>query len=284
MSEIKKIIPRRKYGWKKGKRDALDVKYTIDSKTSLSLAPTKIDLRLNCPPIYDQGNLGSCTANALAFAYQFDELKQNTKSKFIPSRLFTYYDERVIEGTVPFDSGAEIRDGIKSINTTGVCEESLWPYDTSKFTVKPLPICFTNATKCKSVLYHYVEQNIVALKTPLLSGYPIVFGFNVFESFESDALTTTGIMHMPAKAEQVIGGHAVAIVGYDDDFVIDGVKGAFIIRNSWGALWGLKGYFYMPYNFILTGNASDFWVVQQVSNVACATVDTKPTGCSCILL
>jgi len=253
------IPPRsRRYGWKKDKPCDHDQFHDFPCKWTHSTVK-KVDLREKCPIVYDQGQLGSCTANAIAGAYHFDEMKENETSPFVPSRLFIYYNERDMEGHVDEDSGAEIRDGIQSINTVGVCPESEWEYDISKFTEKPPAACYETAKNHHSVEYKRVQQSLSQLKACLAEGFPIVFGFLVYESFESAHVAQTGEMPMPSKSEECLGGHAVVAVGYDDD------KKHFIIRNSWGYTWGDQGYFYMPYDYMTnSGLASDFWTVRKV--------------------
>jgi len=259
----------RVYGWKRDKNDHRDHKLRLTMK-NIEL-PSKVDLReeFTFPEPYDQGSLGSCTANAIGFAYQYDEIIQNNSSCFMPSRLFIYYNERKMEGTIHEDSGAEIRDGIKSINTHGVCKETLWPYTIDKFTLTPTQECYDEGRKCQAVSYSRVEQDIYSIKTMIHNKRPIVFGFMVYESFESKEVSKTGMMTLPKpKKEKCCGGHAVICIGYSDEIDFkDGSKGAFIIRNSWGPDWGDKGYFYMPYKFLLNPDlASDFWVVHQVTD------------------
>uniref|UniRef100_A0A6C0BK08 Peptidase C1A papain C-terminal domain-containing protein n=1 Tax=viral metagenome TaxID=1070528 RepID=A0A6C0BK08_9ZZZZ len=259
----------RKYGWKKDKSDARDHVLKLCRKPVQ--LPSCVDLRkeITLPEIYDQGDLGSCTANAIGFAYQYDEISQKNSNCFMPSRLYIYYNEREIEHTVLEDSGAELRDGMKSINRDGVCQEPSWPYVINRFTQKPTKECYDEGKKCKSVSYSHVEQDIISLKTVLNHKLPIIFGFIVYESFESEIVAKTGIMPMPkTQNEPCLGGHAVVCVGYDDDKIMgDGNKGAMIIRNSWGHGWGDQGYFYMPYDFITNPQfASDFWVLNQVTN------------------
>jgi C1A family cysteine protease len=249
----------KRYGWIPDLPDQRDHLYAAPV-VHLAKLPAKMDLRAKCPPVYDQGQLGSCTSNAIGAAIQFDRMKQKRKPNFVPSRLFIYYSERVIEGTVNSDSGAQIRDGIKSVAHNGDCPENEWPYDIARFSVKPPPTCYKDALKYKAVAYQRVVQALSQLKGCLASGYPIVFGFTVYESFEGAAVARTGKMPMPKPSEKVLGGHAVLAVGYDD------TAQRFIVRNSWGKGWGMQGYFTMPYAYLTDNNLSDdLWTVRLVS-------------------
>jgi C1A family cysteine protease len=221
--------------------------------------PPAVDLGQHCPPVYDQGQLGSCTANAIGAAIQYDEIKQGLPS-VMPSRLFVYYNERVIEGTVGTDSGAMIRDGIKSVNQLGVCPESDWPYDLSYYAIQPSNACYLHAADTKAVLYQRVTRDLDHMRACLAGGYPFVFGFSVYASFESGAVARTGVVPMPKHGESLLGGHATLAVGYDD------ASSRFIVRNSWGTTWGDSGYCTMPYAYLTTrGLASDFWTIRSVS-------------------
>jgi C1A family cysteine protease len=248
-----------RYGWVRDLPDQRDHLYAAPV-AFLTALPPLVDLRPNCPPIYDQGQLGSCTANGIGGAIQFERMKQNLSPNFVPSRLFVYYNERVIEHTVNTDSGAQIRDGIKSVAKQGDCPETEWPYDITKFTVKPPTRCYTDAVKYRAVQYQKLVQDINQMKGCLASGYPFVFGFTVYESFESNAVASSGVVPMPQPSEQVVGGHCVDAVGYDDS------QQRFIVRNSWGTSWGMNGYCTMPYAYLTDPNlASDFWTIRLVA-------------------
>ena len=245
-----------RYGWIPDLPDVRDQMYAAPFASAAAL-PAKVDLRPHCPVIYDQGQLGSCTGNSIAGAVQFERMKQKMTPNFIPSRLFIYYNERVIEGTVNTDSGAQIRDGIKVVAKEGVPAENDWPYDIAKFADKPPKAAYNDALKDRAVQYQRLVQNALQLKGCLASGYPFVFGFTVYESFESQQVAQTGIVPMPAQGETVLGGHAVLAVGYDDS------QQRFIVRNSWGETWGMKGYFTMPYAYVTDAHlASDFWTIR----------------------
>lgn len=247
------------YGWTRDLPDNRDYLYVAPPQILANLPPS-VDLRPQCPPVYDQGQLGSCTSNAIAGAVEFDLIKEQQKRIFVPSRLFLYYNERVMEGTQDTDSGAEIRDGIKSVASQGDCPEDLWPYDISKFAVKPPAQCYQSAKQYEAVKYQRLQQDLNQLKGCLASGYPFVFGFTVYSSFESQQVATTGHASMPQPGEEVVGGHAVVAVGFDDS------QQWFLVRNSWGTSWGMNGYFTMPYTYLLDQNlSSDFWTISVVS-------------------
>lgn len=246
------------YGWVRDMPDLRDVMYAAPLLRFPQGLPSAVDLRSKCPPIYDQGQLGSCTGNGIAGAIEFDQAKQGT-AEFTPSRLFIYYNERVIEGTVSQDSGAQIRDGIKSVGTLGAPRETDWPYDIAKFAQKPPAVAYSDAKKDLVSSYTRVAQNLLQMQGCLADGYPFVFGFTVYESFESQTVAQTGIVPMPASGEKVLGGHCVVAVGYDNS------QRTFTIRNSWGTQWGLKGYCTMPYEYLLNAHlASDFWTIRSV--------------------
>lgn len=246
----------RVYGHIRDKYDPRDIQFKITAPVTL---PKLIDLRPDCPPVFDQGQLGSCTANAIAGAVMFDLMRQKMLP-FIPARLFIYYNERVMENTVNEDAGAQIRDGIKSINALGVPPEKFWPYDITKFAVKPPIEAYAAALKHQAVQYASIPQNLIQLRNCLAAGFPFVFGFSVYESFESAIVAKSGVVNLPGKGEQCQGGHAVVCVGYDDK------SKRFIVRNSWGPDWGQKGYFTIPYAYLSNTNlASDFWQINLLS-------------------
>ncbi|KGS12211.1 C1 family peptidase [Pseudomonas tremae] len=250
----------KQYGWIRDLPDHRDHLYAAPV-AALTTLPRSIDLRKHCPPVYDQGQLGSCTANGIAAAIQFDRMKQKLKPAFIPSRLFIYYNERVIEHSVSSDSGAMIRDGIKAVATLGDCPEKEWPYDIAKFAVKPPPACYKDAKKYKAVSYQKVAQHLNQMKGCLASGYPFVIGFSVYESFEKKKVAETGHAPMPAHDEKMLGGHCVLVVGYDD------AHQRFLLRNSWGVSWGMEGYFTMPYGYLMDPNlSSDFWTIRIIAD------------------
>jgi C1A family cysteine protease len=247
----------KRFGWTPDLPDARDYMYSAPEAV-LTKLPTKVDLRSKMPKVYDQGELGSCTANAIGAAFEFSQVKQG-QTDFMPSRLFIYYNERAVEGTIDTDSGAMIRDGMKSVAKLGVCTEDTWPYDIPKFTDKPSRKAYTEAKKHQALVYRRVLGQLHQMQGCLGQGYPFVFGFSVYESFMSPDVAKTGKVPLPPRGEQLLGGHAVLAVGYDDAIQ------SFIVRNSWGPKWGDKGYCYMPYGYLTDPQlARDFWAVYTV--------------------
>jgi C1A family cysteine protease len=243
-----------KYHWVPDKVDTRDYKYTLTNRSS-----NRVDLRPHCTSVENQGKLGSCTGQAIAGAIEL--LNKRKKKQTDISRLFIYYYERMIMGTINYDSGAYIRDGIKATNKYGAPLEKLWPYNIARFKTSPVNEAIKDAVKRKVTLYQRVE-NFNGCIDALSNGYPVIIGFHVYSSFESKTVAKTGYMPYPNKRkEKLIGGHAVLLVGYDK------ANEYFIVRNSWGTNWGDKGYFYMPFSVIKdTSMSGDFWIIKSVNN------------------
>ena len=243
-------------GWVPDLPDFRDISYK--GKAKVSSLPSLVDLRAQDVPIYDQGSIGSCTGNAIAGMFQFVD-KKISGSSFVPSRLFVYYGARSIQGNENRDSGSSIRDGMKFIAKSGVCAEVTWPYDVAKVKTKPVKAAYTEALKHQAIQYQRIDDKLNSMRQCLAEGYPFVFGFTMYESFNSKEVWKTGVVPMPSKSEKNLGGHSVTAVGYDDD------KRIMIVRNSWGKGWGDKGYFYMPYDYMRDSNLSaDYWTIRTV--------------------
>ena len=267
------------FGWTPDLPDHRDHIYAapLAKLTAKAPLPAKVDLRKRCPAVYNQGNIGSCTANAIGAALQFDRKKQKL-ADFVPSRLFIYYNERVMEHSVGIDAGAMIRDGIKSVGKQGACPETEWTYDDTeadpqtsiwppgaKPAQKPPKACYRHAKKFQALNYQRVNRSLGQMKGCLADGFPFVLGFTVYRAFVSAKVAQTGILNLPAPGEPGANpdgspaGHAVLAVGYDD------AQQRFIVRNSWGKKWGMQGYFTMPYAYLLDDNLSDdFWTIRLV--------------------
>jgi C1A family cysteine protease len=253
--------PVRVYGWKPSLPSHRSNFLLVAHPTVVATFPKQKFLG-GLPPVYDQGQLGSCTANALAGAFEFEQDKQGLQD-FMPSRLFIYYNERVLQGTVGADSGASLDEGIQTLSSQGVCSETTWPYDITQFKVQPPTTAYTEATSHEILGSRKIPTNINGFKTIINMGYPVAFGFTVFSYMESQQMANTGVLKMPGTNEQPIGGHAVVCVGYSDTMKShDGVHTGYLkIRNSWGIDWGQAGYFWMPYDYVNAGYCDDLVVI-----------------------
>ena len=237
----------------------MDTSAPHNNVKDLSVSNQKVDLRSKFPPPFDQGNLGSCTANALCGIISYD-LGQTKNKYFIGSRLFLYYNERKLENDIPDDAGAQLSDGVKVLCTYGICPEAEWPYDVSKFASKPPDKCYEDATIHHAIQAKNIRNDLLSMKEALSNGYPFVVGIMIYDSFQSKAVALSGMVPMPSSHENCLGGHAVACVGFDDQ------KQVWIMRNSWGTNWGDRGYFYLPYAYLLNCKlASDLWCVTKMS-------------------
>jgi C1A family cysteine protease len=223
------------FGWKPDRPDHRDRIFKVASGLRRNL-PSVVDLRPICPSHGDQGKLGSCTAHGITSIIRYALIKSGKLDRPL-SRLQLYYDERVIEGTVKEDSGATIRDGIKSSADKGVAPEPLWPYNIDRFTQKPFKNVYDGALKFRALAYERVEPDATSIKAAIASGFPVVGGFNVFEQFLSAQCT-----YFPAYGQR---------------------SGYITSRNSWGPNWGDKGDFYVPEEY-LEQQGSDYWIITKV--------------------
>lgn len=242
---------KRVYAWKPDVPDFRDHYFSLSTAAQL---PDHVDQLGTSVGIDDQGQLGSCTGNSSTAA-----LEIVTGAPPL-SRLMAYYNGRALEGTIKTDSGCMIRDVIKGLSNLGVCNESLWPYDIAKFKLRPSVKCYTQAKQILPKVASYQRlTSLVEVKTALAAKLPVVFGFSVPDYFESQQVATDGWVRLPTQTDQMIGGHAVVAVGYDDR-----VKPSFIwVRNSWGKDWGLGGYFKMDQAWFtdLRYLVDDMWVI-----------------------
>lgn len=240
-------------GWLKQPDDSRDLRFAVSAPVKL---PSEVNLSIGMGPILDQGKLGSCTANAIATAIFHARSKRD--KIFQASRLFIYYNERAMIGTVNEDSGAYIRDGFKSIAKQGAPYEKQWPYDIARFREKPPAEVYTAALENQAIKYYAVRPTVEAVKEALAAGYSVVFGFLVFESFFKITKKKPR-QPMPKAGEQVMGGHAVIVAGYNNR------RRAFKVQNSWGYNWGQNGTYWMPYTYLSdTDYCSDFWVLETI--------------------
>ena len=284
------------FGWKRDWNDPRDL--TPDHqeiKRILTLKSTKKEDKLRssklssqkdnrkyCSFIEDQGNIGSCTANAGVGLYEYMENKAN-KKHIDGSRLFLYKATRLLMGEEGRgDTGAYIRTTLGAIRLFGIPNEEFWPYsdDSTKFDIMPDPWIWSFAQNFQSIKYFRLDfspngmENIQRMKEYITKGFALAFGFTVFNS-HTDARNNGGVIPYPSKGESVIGGHAVLIVGYDDNKTSinprdrSTKKGCFLIRNSWGESWGEGGYGWLPYEYFKIGPngdalAEDVWTITQL--------------------
>ena len=249
----------RKYGWKASKPDARDYKLKTTNPAIYATMPASTDLRSFVPEILDQGQFSSCTANALSMAMRIARKKQGLTDQPL-SRMFIYYNERLMEGDVDQDGGAELRDGAKVLATIGAPDETLWPYVDANLYLEPTETVYKSAVQDESRVYLAVEQTLNEMKLCLYEGFPFVFGATLFPEFESDTVAQTGQVPMPTGNDQSIGGHAILAVGYDDS------KQVFTVLNSWGPNWGDHGYCYFPYEYLTNSYlCSDLWTIRSIA-------------------
>lgn len=222
-----------------------------------AVLPARISLEMQQCPVVDQGQIGSCTANALAGFLGFMELQKKPLAFHPYSRLFIYYNERYLEGDVSQDAGASLRDGMKSIYSWGAPAETLWPYNPDFLFNKPGHGAY-NAAVTSKISWYLRLNTLQDMKQCLASGHPFVYGFTVYKSFESDAVAASGVVPLPGPDEGVLGGHAVLAVGYDDE------TQTVLTKNSWGVAWGQQGYFQMPYAYLSNPDlTSDVWTIRK---------------------
>jgi C1A family cysteine protease len=251
-------------GWRRDTLDFRDHLFTVPQMLVPATLPLVVDMRSRMPGIYDQGQLSSCTGNAIAAAIEYLQ-RTGRRREYVPSRLFIYYNERVMENSVASDAGAEIRDGIKSVVKVGVCPESpypgrtVWPYNEQAVFARPLEDCYKDAATDLVKGYARVEQSVAALEQCLATGFPIVFGAALYESFGTEAVARSGMIPLPQTSEKLSGGHAILLCGYFHN------DRHFIVRNSWGKEWGQHGYCLMPYSYITSPDlCGDFWAIRSI--------------------
>jgi C1A family cysteine protease len=247
----------RKYPLRRDTPDFRDLRYTTTRTVGL---PAKVDLRGGfCDP-WDQLDIGSCGPHGVEALYWFDRRRQDLPD-MLPSMLFAYWACREMEGTTRSDAGVSLRDCIKIPIKVGTCPESMWRYRKANLYRRPSAACYAEACKHVALQYQRVARDITQMRACLAGGNPFVFGMSVYTEFESSEVAATGVADLPRQGESLLGGHAVVAVGYDD------AQQRFIVRNSWGTGWGMRGHFTLPYAYLANpGLSADFWFLNsQVS-------------------
>ena len=253
-------------GWRRpDTHDPRDWRFSAPFQADMPL-PRRVDLSYLSPMVHRQLNIGSCTAFATAVLLDAVALRSG-QPPMNPSRLFIYYETRVREGTVSWDSGAQIRNAVKAVAEAGAPPNDLWLYDPARFRQKPPAAAYQAGQEWQALGYARVQQTETELcRTLAFAGMPIIIGFLVFKSIELPEVTSSGHIPMPGPNERAVGGHAVPICGYDLD------QRVFFGPNSWGEEWGYamghRGWFSLPFDFVLNPQlAQDFWVVDQVERI-----------------
>jgi C1A family cysteine protease len=265
-------------GWLPDRNDLRD--FTLDHPKVRSLLggvklaapealPSSVDLRQWCSPIEDQEALGSCTANAGVGIVEYYERRAHDKH-LDGSRLFVYKATRDLLG-FHGDTGAYLRSTMGALCLLGVPPEQYWPYDIAKFDDTPSAFVYALAQSYQAQVFYRLDpvgsagvDVLAAVKQQVAAGLPPMFGFTVYESVRH---AQHGDIPFPTPSESVVGGHAIVAVGYDDAYEMtnplsgDATTGALLIRNSWGPGWGDQGYGHMPYDYVTSGLAEDFWVL-----------------------
>ncbi len=245
---------------------------TKNGSRGKTTSKTKLDLRLCCSPVEDQGDIGSCTAHAVTGLVEYYE-RQAFGIHIDASRLFLYKATRNLlkwEG----DRGAYLRSAIGALALFGVPPEEYWPYDESRYDEEPTAFCYSFAQSYRAISYYRLDppgvdrkELLLTIKDHIARKLPLVFGFTVYDSI--DEAMKTGCIPFPSMKDRVQGGHAVMAVGYDDSIKIKNrdkgskdTTGALLIRNSWGPEWGgMGGYLWLPYEYVLRGLADDWWTL-----------------------
>ena len=253
-------MPKYAYGWRPQYPDHRDHLH-VPRPLTLSNLPTSVDLRSQMPAVWDQDQIGTCGAHATGAAW-VNLCRRQGLPEIMPSRLFIYYNARVYDGTQGYDSGISIRNGIKALATSGVCPETDWGYDETKYAVQPPAVCYADGAQHRVLEYQSVGQDVDSICAALAEGDPVIIGISVYSGFESGQVAASGQANLPQPEETFVGGHAVLIVGYDR------TTQRFLLRNSWSANWGLGGYFTLPFSYVANPDlASDFWIIKSLTAI-----------------
>lgn len=276
-SENSNGTPQRKYTLKFSTGTHNHPLLKFESSHNRKVLPNEVDMRPQCPPIYDQLNLGSCASQACGGAAAYILRNQPSPIEFTPSALFLYYNTRVKEESVDLDSGSSIEAVVWSLATHGVSPEIDMPYidDGIAFKIPPSEIAYTHALdymNLDNLSLSRVSQDAYTIKSILADKIPIICGLQIYSSFEDPKVKATGIIPIPnSKIEKYLGGHAVMLAGYNTS------KGVFYGRNSWGTDWGQSGYFEIPEAFVLSSKlADDFWKIEKIGPKTVISINSIP--------
>jgi C1A family cysteine protease len=241
-------------GWKRGHHDTRDMLVGALHAPLPAHASTR---PVYAPPVRDQGQLGSCVANAACAVAGFLFRLKTGRVDPLFSRLDLYATTREIEGTpLSEDSGCFVRDVFKAMERFGVCSEQTWPYVEERYSVAPSRAAAVEALLHRALVY-FACRRLTDIKASVAAGFPVIGGFACYESLMSDTVAQSGEVPYPSVSESQIGGHCVYFDGYDDD------RQVLTFQNSWGLGWGRSGCGTLPYRYVVDGLASDFWTLRR---------------------
>ena len=228
---------------------------------STTRPPETATLKQWLGPVLDQGQEGSCTAHGTGGAAHLLINKRATTYDFPMSMNFQYWNSRFIDGSIKSDAGAQIRSAMKALAKYGICQDALWPYDYKTMFSKPTQEAYDDAVQYKALDYYRLSVDKLQIMQAIASGFPVVIGISLYNSFESDEVAKTGFVPMPVKGEGMVGGHCMFIYAYD-------AMGVWV-RNSWGPDWGVSGDCYLLWPYVASSDfGSDYWTLRMFGSDA----------------
>lgn len=249
---------RRVGGWKREPPDPRDRLLSRRPGRGLVLSHTDLSVAPGVARVEDQSSFSSCVGNASTDAVEFLYIRDGLPQPEL-SRMMLYYDARVSVGgfDASDDSGCYIRDAMKALAKYGVATETIWPYVSANLSRAPSKTARRDAERRQIVEYVRCD-GLRQIKESLAAGFPVVGGFDVFDSMFSREVGRTGVVPLPLPGEDSIGGHAILLIGNDDPTEF------FKFKNSWGPNWGDRGFGYLPYAYVERGLADDFWSARMI--------------------
>lgn len=258
---------RRGTGWKPDVADARD--FVASERFGLASIepPDEASLEDHVGEIYDQGQTNSCVAWALCNAIMIAEAAAGL-NPILPSALFAYYNGR--RATAPnapilLDVGSRPRDVVKAAFRLGICDDADWSWDYSRLRLRknrrPPFAAYMKAHGRRGGEYAKIasvaDAKILDVRRALAAGYPVMVALRITQEF----VDGQGIIDQPRITDPIIGGHMVALVGYEPDRNLYG-QTLFRVLNSWGDRWADDGFGWITEGYLRSGYASDLYVVR----------------------